>query len=55
MKEPYTTVRLSLADKVNVKEYWTKNTIGSQNWLVREVKVGETTFWTLLERNEINP
>jgi ABC-type microcin C transport system permease subunit YejE len=55
MKEPYTTVRLSLADKVNVKEYWTKNAIGSQDWFVREVKVGETTFWTLLERNEINP
>ncbi len=54
MKEPYTTVRLSLADKPNVKEYWTKNAIGSQDWFVREVKVGETTFWTLLERNEIN-
>jgi ABC-type microcin C transport system permease subunit YejE len=54
MKEPYTTLRLSLTDKVNVKEYWTKNAIGSEDWLVREVKVGETTFWTLLERNEIN-
>lgn len=52
-KEPYTTIRLSLADKSNVKEYWTKNAIGSEDWFVREVKVGETTFWTILERLEI--
>lgn len=55
MKEPYTTVRLSLADKANIKEYWTKNAIGSEDWFVREVQVDDKTFWTLLERNEINP
>lgn len=54
MKEPYTTVRLALADKSNVKEYWTKNAIGSENWYVREVKVGETEFWTIIERVELN-
>lgn len=54
MKEPYTTVRLALADNSNVKEYWTKNAIGSQKWFVREVKVGETEFWTILERVELN-
>ena len=54
IREPYTTVRLALADKNNVKEYWTKNAIGSENWFVREVKVGEIEFWTILERIELN-
>lgn len=51
--EPYTTLRLALADKTHVTEYWTKNAIGSQSWFVREVAIGDTKFWTILERVEL--
>jgi hypothetical protein len=51
--EPYTSLRLAIADKSDVSEYWTPNAIGSENWLVREVKINEHVFWTILEKQKI--
>lgn len=54
MVHPYTTIRLKFADEQDIHEYWTKNAIGSEEWHVRDVKVGDTTFWTLLERKPVD-
>lgn len=53
IQDPYTTSRLFLANKNNINEYWTKNAEGSESWFVREVKVDNTTFWTILHRKEL--
>lgn len=50
LEQPYTNLRL-LAQPAS--EYKTRNAIGTEQWLVRDVKVGSKTFWTILQRKPI--
>lgn len=51
LKQPYTNLRLAL---LPAREYWTTNANGSERWFVREVTVGDVTFWTALQRTPID-
>lgn len=54
LKQPYTALRVYLADKGSTTEQWKSNAIGSERWHVRETKFGDTYFWTTLERIDIS-
>lgn len=46
LKQPYTNLRLSLLPQ---REFWTENATHTERWFVREVVIGDTTFWTIKE------
>ncbi len=50
LRMPYTNLRLANSER---REYWTKNAIRSEDWLVREVRLGELTYWTTLRREPV--
>lgn len=37
------------------RDHWKTNQMGSERWLVREFADGTVTFWTVLERDPIEP
>lgn len=50
LRQPYTNYRLRAYPAT---ERETMNAIGSERWLVREIKVGAATFWTVLRREPV--
>jgi hypothetical protein len=48
---PYTNLFLKAFGQK--KEYWKKNAVGNELWLVRDVSYKDQTYWTILERKEI--
>lgn len=46
-ESPYTNMRLLNEPR---KEYWTVNYVHSEHWYVREIQIGDKTFWTALKR-----
>ena len=44
---PYINLQLSLRQ---AREYRTSNAIRTESWLIREVPVGDVTFWTTVQR-----
>lgn len=50
--QPYTHFQLAQHPQ---SERWTKNAIGSEYWLVREVQVGTKQYWTALKRIPVDP
>ena len=45
-KQPYTNLRLVFLPN---REFWTENEIHTERWLVHEVVIGNTSFWTIKE------
>lgn len=53
--QPYTHAALAVGKitkgaAAQPREFWTKNGERSEDWLMREVPVGDVVFWTVLER-----